>query len=53
MRIKKKVHKQVDKTVTWGSLEDLGKKQTYTLRVDVQLGTGERPTLWTGALDLG
>ena len=32
----------------WGDLNDLSEKQTYTVQIVAQLGTGERPTLWTG-----
>ena len=33
---------------TWGSLEDLSSKEKYTVEIIAQLGTGERPTLYTG-----
>ena len=35
---------------SWGSLDNLDSKEEYTLKVYVQLGTGERPTLWEGKL---
>ncbi len=35
-------------TCVWGSMEDLSAKETYTVQIVAQLGTGERPTLWTG-----
>lgn len=43
-----KISKVVDLTETWGSLDDLDPKKTYTVTIAVQLGTGERPTLWQG-----
>lgn len=35
-------------TCEWGSLDNLSAKETYTVKIVAQLGTGERPTLWTG-----
>ena len=35
---------------TWGRWKDLSAKETYTVQIVAQLGTGERPVLWTGKL---
>ena len=44
-----KISKVVDLTETWGSLDDLNpEKEDYTLTIEVQLGTGERPVVYTG-----
>ena len=44
-----KISKVKDRTVDWGSLNDLNPgKENYTLTVEVQLGTGERPVVYTG-----
>lgn len=32
----------------WGVLEELPKDGKYTAKIEVQLGTGERPVLWEG-----
>ena len=32
----------------WGSLDTLSPKEKYTVEIIAQLGTGERPTLYTG-----
>ena len=39
-------------TTSWGSLEELDKKKDYTVEVVLQIGTGERPTIWSGKLVL-
>lgn len=36
----------------FGAWSDLSKDQTYTMVVYAQIGTGERPTLWTGTVKL-
>ena len=43
-----KVHKIVDQSYTWGSWDNV--KAGDTVKVEVQLGTGERPLLWEGKL---
>lgn len=43
-----KLHKQVDKTYTWGSWDDV--QAGHTVKVEVLLGTGERFVLWEGKL---
>lgn len=35
-------------TYTWGSWDDLSAEESYTVKVEVQLGTGERPVVYTG-----
>ena len=35
---------------TWGSADDLKAGGNYTVKIIVQLGTGERPTVWEGKL---
>lgn len=45
-----KIHKQVGHVYTWGSWDDLDPKGDYTVKVEVQLGTGERPVVYTGTL---
>ena len=35
---------------SWGSLDNLNNKEEYTVKIYVQLGTGERPTIWEGKL---
>ena len=37
-------------TYTWGSWDDLSAGENYTVKIEVQLGTGERPVLWEGKL---
>ena len=37
-------------TYTWGSWDSLDPNGEYTVKIDVQLGTGERPTVYTGKL---
>ena len=37
-------------TFTWGSLDDLDPKGDYTVKMDVQLGSGERPVIYEGKL---
>ncbi|MBR2310907.1 MAG: hypothetical protein IKA47_10325 [Oscillospiraceae bacterium] len=44
------VHRLIDKSFTWGDWEDLKAGGDYTVKVEVMLGTGERPTLWEGKL---
>ena len=43
-----RVHKIVDYTYTWGNWEAV--KAGDTIKVEVLLGTGERPVLWEGKL---
>ena len=35
-------------TYTWGSWDNLDPNGEYTAKIEVQLGTGERPVLWEG-----
>lgn len=35
---------------TWGDAEKLDPKKEYTVKIYMQLGTGERPVLWEGKL---
>ena len=42
--------KTVSSNVIWGSEEDLDKNKQYTVEIVAQIATGERPTLWSGAL---
>ena len=37
-------------TYTWGSWDNLDPNGEYTVKIDVQLGTGERPTVYEGKL---
>ena len=39
-------------TYTWGSWENLSADGKYTVKVEVQLGTGERPVVYEGKLEL-
>ena len=43
-----KVHKIVDQSYTWGSWDDV--KAGNRVKVEVQLGTGERPVVWEGTI---
>ena len=43
-------YKAGDNFDSWGSLDDLNPKKEYTVKIYMQLGTGERPTLWEGKL---
>ena len=43
---------EVDNVERWGSLEDLKASENYTVQIIAQLGTGERPVLWEGALSI-
>ena len=36
--------------VYWGSTDDLKAGSDYTMKIYLQSGTGERPTLWEGKL---
>ena len=45
-----KVSKAPGDSYTWGSLEDLDPSQEYTVKIVLQIGTGERPTVWEGKL---
>ena len=45
-----RIHKIVDQTYTWGAWEDLDPKGEYTVKVEVQLGTGQRLAVWEGKL---
>lgn len=47
-----KISRQLGATFTWGDWKDLDPKKSYTVKVEVQLGTGERPVLWEGKLVL-
>ena len=46
-----KVHKIVDQTYTWGDWENVSVGDT--VKVEVQLGTGERPVVWEGKIAAG
>ncbi len=39
-----------DNIYTWGNWEDLDKNADYKVDIVVQIGTGERPTIWSGKL---
>lgn len=41
-----KIHKQVNRSYTWGSWDDVSAGDT--VKVEVQLGTGERPVVYEG-----
>lgn len=43
-------YKNGDNMDSWGSLDELDSKKEYTVKIYMQLGTGERPTLWEGKL---
>ena len=43
-----RVHKIVNQTHTWGSWDNV--QAGDTVKVEVQLGTGERPVVWEGKL---
>lgn len=43
-------YKTGDNFECWGSEENLIEGQEYTVKIYMQLGTGERPTLWEGKL---
>ena len=46
-----KISKALDVTETWGDLDSLdATKKEYTVQIEVQLGTGERPIVWQGKL---
>ena len=47
-----KVHKIVGQSYTWGSWDDLSPEESYTVKVEVLLGTGERYTVYNGQLTL-
>jgi len=44
------INKLVNLTHTWGDWEDLEVGGDYTVKVEVMLGTGERPTVYEGKL---
>ena len=46
-----KIHKQVDRSYTWGDWENVTPGDT--VKVEVQLGTGERPVVYEGKLAAG
>lgn len=46
-----KVHKLKNQSYTWGSWENVSAGNT--VKIEVQLGTGERPTVWEGKLAEG
>ena len=47
------VTQESEKTLfEWGAWESLSKKEKYTLEIIAQVGTGERPSLWKGKLEL-
>ena len=46
-----KVHKLKNQSYTWGSWEDVSAGNT--VKIEVQLGTGERPVVWEGKLAEG
>ena len=37
-------------TYTWGNWDDLTADGDYTVKIEVQLGTGERPVVYEGKL---
>ena len=39
-------------TYTWGNWDDLSADENYTVKVEVQLGTGERPVVYNGQLKI-
>lgn len=43
-------YKSGDNFEAWGSEENIVAGQEYTVKIYMQLGTGERPTLWEGKL---
>ena len=44
------IHKRVGHSYTWGSWDNLDPKGEYTVKIEAQLGTGERPTVYEGKL---
>ena len=48
-----KVHKILGQTYTWGNWDELDPRESYTVKVEVQLATGERPTVYEGQLAFG
>ena len=46
-----KVHKLANQSYTWGSWDSV--KEGYAIKVEVQLGTGERPVVWEGKIAAG
>ena len=42
------IHKKVGRCYTWGSWDNLDPNGSYTVKVEVQLGTGERPVVYEG-----
>ena len=44
------IHKRVGRCYTWGSWDNLDPNGEYTVKIDVQLGTGERPVVYNGQL---
>ena len=51
-RMELKFSKTPGNSYTWGSLEELDKSGTYTAKIYIQLGTGERPVVWEGPFTL-
>ena len=51
-RYELKFSKTPGNSYTWGSLEELDKSGTYTAKIYIQLGTGERPVVWEGPFTL-
>ena len=47
-----KFSKTAGNSYTWGNLEELPADGTYTAKIEVMIGTGERPVLWEGAFTL-
>ena len=46
-----KIHRQVDRSYTWGDWETVSAGNK--VKVEVQLGTGERPVVWEGKIAAG
>ena len=51
-RFELKLAKTAGNSYFWGSLDELDKSGTYTAKIELQIGTGERPVLWEGAFTL-
>ena len=45
-----RIQNRVGECYTWGSWDDLSPTGSYTVKIEVQLGTGERPTVYEGKL---
>ena len=42
------IHDRVGRCYTWGDWDNLTVGGDYTIKIDVQLGTGEKPVVYEG-----